>query len=251
MIPPEVRALVWKEWRQLRRNRAAMTTALLLPAILMLGVPLSQVLAFRHEATLPAPGRLPAAWLPPGLSGAAADPRALVRVVLPVLVALGGMVVPAVTAIHTVVAERETRSIELLAALPVRVGQVIAAKLLVIGLLAGGASVVLVGVDAAVLLATGFASVGYVVALVGLLLAALSYSTASALLTALLARDFRTANNINGLLLAPTLALCLGVLLGVPAETGRVWLLAGLFALATAVAVFVAVRIVTFERLLR
>ena len=250
MFSPEVRALMWKEWRQMGRNRRAMGSALMLPAGILLFVPMSQILAvWKEPASTGAFVRFPG--LPPILESLANDPRTLLRAVLPLMVALGGLLVPALTATHTLIVERESRTLELLAGLPIRIGQILLAKLLVIVMLGGGASLFLVGLDGAVMLATGLASLSFVLALILLLLCALAYSTASALLTSLLAPDFRTANNVNGVLLAPTLLVCLTVLTLAPGNVPGIVILACVFAAGAAITCFIALRVVTFERLLR
>jgi ABC-2 type transport system permease protein len=257
LVGPEVRALLVKEWRQLVRSRGALATALILPTLLVLVTPVVQAFALRDLTPLvPRPGghrgRPPSVpELFAGLAEMEGDPPAMLRALLPLLVGMGGIIVPAVTATYTMIVERESRTLELLAALPVRIGQVLWAKLAVILALAGGYTTVLLAVDAAVFLSLGVASPAFVLALFVLMLASMAYSAATALLTSLLARDYRTANNINGVLIGPTILGMVGVVMVVPGGTARVFVLAGLFALAAAVAVLVALRVVTFERLLR
>jgi ABC-type transport system involved in multi-copper enzyme maturation permease subunit len=252
MLGPEVRTLMHKEWRQLVRSRGAMASALLLPLLLLLVLPVGQMLGMRaagSEAVRPLP---PGVNLPPGLVEMNRDPAALLRALVPLLIALGGIIVPAVTATYTLIAERESRTLELLAALPVRIGQILWAKLLVILALAGSVTGTFVVIDAVLVVALGIGSLGFAVSLLVLLFAALAYSSATALLTSLLARDFRTANNINGALIGPTIVVLLCVLLFMPGTAMvRVLTLAGFFVVATSAALYAALRVVTFERLLR
>ncbi len=252
MLTHELRVLIKKEWRQLLRSRSALLTALLLPVLLLVVVPSILLLG---PSTIPAedmrgmPAGVP---LPPALRAIGDDPTALLRVLLlPLLVTLSGLIVPSVSAAYTLIAERESHTLELLVALPVRVGQILLAKLVVLFLLAAAVMLTLLMLDAVLLLALGVATLGYVVLLVVLLLAALAYSTASALLLSLLARDFRTANNISAALLVPTIALTVGVLMFAPVVTVGLGLLAALFVLAAAGVTVIALRVVTFERLLR
>jgi ABC-type transport system involved in multi-copper enzyme maturation permease subunit len=253
MIAREVRILMAKEWRHLFRSRGAMLTALFLPVLFLLIIPGTQMLALSAGADLNNNPPLPAdAPLPPGLAALDDDPNTVMRVLLlPLFVTIGGLMVPSITAIYTMIAERENRTIELLVALPVRVGQILLAKLLVIVMLAGGITFTLFLIDAVLILVLGIGSIGYVLSLLLLLIAALAYSTASALLLSLLARDFRTANNLSGALLVPTIFLCVGVLLFVPSGGFQILLLAALFVLAAGIATVIALRVVTFERLLR
>jgi ABC-2 type transport system permease protein len=121
----------------------------------------------------------------------------------------------------------------------------------VIVILAGGVTLTLFAIDAVLLLALGIATAGYVVALLLLLLCALAYSTASALLISLLAKDFRTANNLTGAAIGPLILLSVAFMMFVPGGAWTVALLAGLYALMAIVAGVIAMRVVTFERLLR
>lgn len=253
MIAREVRILMTKEWRHLLRSRGAMLTALFLPVLFLLIIPGTQMLALSAGVDLNNNPPLPAdAPLPPGLAVLEDDPKAVMRaLLLPLFVTIGGLMVPSITAIYTMIAERENRTLELLVALPVRIGQILLAKLLVIVLLAGGITFTLFLIDAVLILVLGIGSLGYVLTLLLLLIAALAYSTASALLLSLLARDFRTANNLSGALLVPTIFLCVGVLLFVPGGGFQILLLAALFLLAAVIASVIALRVVTFERLLR
>jgi ABC-type Na+ efflux pump permease subunit len=149
------------------------------------------------------------------------------------------------------VAEREQRTLELLVGLPVRIGQVLLAKLLVVALVTVGVCFALFALDAGLIISFNIAGPGYVAALGTLLLAALIYATASALLIALLARDLRTANHLATAFLLPTILLGAAVLVLVPGEYTKLLALAGLLVVGAAAALWVALRVVTFERLLR
>jgi ABC-2 type transport system permease protein len=246
IIPPIIRALVAKELRQLSRSKGALASAALLPLLLLVIVPVGQLFALSAAgaATIP-PGVEPAPGLP-----VAGDPSAIfLQLLFPLFVTLGGLVAPSVAATYTVVAERERRTLELLMALPVRVGDILAAKLLAMLALAAGVTLPLFLLDAAALLYTGIAGPGYVAALLGVLLAALACSVGLALLLALLARDFRTANNISGALLGPLILMTMVVLIGAPGQW-RLLALIGLLLLTAALALVAARRWLTFERYL-
>lgn len=252
MLEREVRLLMRKEWRQLLRSRGALASAIVLPLLLLLIIPAAQIIGFSlapPQSLNQLPQGIP---LPPGLAAIGDDPRAMLRILmLPLFVTLGGLIVPGTMANYILLAERENRTIELLIALPVRVGQILLAKLLVILLLASGVTLTLFAVDAVLILVFGVGSIGYVAALLILLICALAFSTASALLISLLARDFRTANNITGALIVPSMFLTIGMLLFVPTPTIAVLALAALNVGAAIVITQIALRIVTFERLLR
>lgn len=245
--PSALRALLGKELRELRRSKGALLSATLLPLFLMTGLPLFQLVAVRGAGAsgTPVPTGLPA-----GMAAVGNDPvQLLVRVMLPMFLVLGGLVVPSVSATYTIVAEREKRSIELLMALPVRVRDVLLAKLLAVLALAAIVVVPLFAVDMTVLLVLGLIGAPAVALLLLLVLAALACSAGVALLLALLARDFRTANNLNGALLGPLILVTIAALFLLPSPLSYAALGTVLLALAAA-AVLVGVRWLTFERYL-
>ena len=250
MLEREVRILFGKEWRQLLHSRGAMLSALLLPLLLLVIIPGLQMLGLSARTT-PGLNLPPGVPLPPGLQEWVNDPKAMMRAMLVPFIALGGLIVPSVTASYILITERESRTLELLVALPVRVGQILLAKLLALLALASLVTVVLFSIDAVLILALEVGSIGYVLGLLAVLLASLTFSTTSALLVSLLARDFRTANNINGLLIGPVILVCFLAMLVVPDPRVTSLLLAVLFALGAGIATFVALKVITFERLLR
>ncbi|WNG50989.1 ABC transporter permease subunit [Archangium minus] len=250
MLEREVRILFRKEWRQLLRSRGAMVSALLLPMILLVIVPGLQMVGLKTGMSKPV--NLPSGVeLPPGLREFTQDPMSMMRGMLVPFIALGGLIVPSVTASYILITERESRTLELLVALPVRVGQILLAKLLALLALASAVTLALFSIDAVLILGLGIGSPGFVLALLVMLLTAMAFSTTTALLVSLLARDFRTSNNINGLLIGPTILVCFAVMLVVPGPVLTALLLAALFSAGAAVATFVALKVITFERLLR
>lgn len=246
------RTLLRKETVQLVRSRSALATATLLPTLLLLFAPLSVLATLVDVDQKGWVSVLPTSFrMPRGLVGAERDSSVVARFMMASLVAMGGLVVPAVAASYTMVSERESRTLELLAALPVSVREVLAAKLAVIFGFSTTITSAMLALDAAVLLRLQMASWGFVLALFPLLVAALSYSTASALLISLLARDFRTANQLGGAMLGPTTVVAVMVLSFGPPGAPSVLLLSAIFLVAAAGALFFALRVVTFERLLR
>jgi ABC-2 type transport system permease protein len=248
MISPRLRALLEKEFRQVLRSRGALLSATLLPVVLMVVIPLAEILSTRGSTT---PLNLPANYsLPPGLQGLTNNPaQFFIQAMLPLFITLGGLIVPSISATYTIVAERERRSLELLIALPIRLQDILLAKLLAMLALAIIVVMPLFAVDAVVLLVLGTVSLGYVGLLFLVLLAALTCSIGIALLLALLARDFRTANNFNGAMLVPLILLTLAVLFGVPGPA-RLLVLTAALAAAGIGAYIVGLRLLTFERYL-
>jgi ABC-2 type transport system permease protein len=232
--------LLRKEILQVRRSRGALLSGILLPLLLMVVMPGFQLASLRSVAPQES------ASLPGQLS----DPDTLfTSFLLPLVVALTGLIVPSVAATYTVVAEHERRTLELLMALPVRALDVLRAKMLAMLMLALAVAVPLFAVDAAAVLLLGLADVGYVVQLLLILLAALVCSVCEALVLALVARDLRTTNNLNGALITPVTFAMVAILLGAPPGVGLPALAALLLVLALA-AYLCAARWLTFERYL-
>ncbi|HTJ60248.1 MAG TPA: ABC transporter permease subunit, partial [Candidatus Saccharimonadales bacterium] len=126
MIDRPVQILLGKELRQLGRSRGALVSATLLPLLLLVVVPIPQLVTLRNLPldipSLPSGG-------PPGLQSLrGAD--AFVLLLYPLFVTICGMIVPSLAASYTIVTERERRTLELLVALPVRLSQILIAKLL-------------------------------------------------------------------------------------------------------------------------
>ncbi len=244
----EVAALLWKETRQIPRKRSAVLTALLFPLLFFVVLPIGNMLGMRSGLmNVPVGVNVPA-----GFGNLSGDPMQVMRAfMLPLFVALGGLVIPSITATHTIIAERERRTLELLVALPVSLGQIVFAKLLAVLLLGLGIAVPLFVIDAAVMISLGIASLVEVLALLFLLVAALLYSTSSALLVGLFAADFRTANNLNGALIGPSILLTLAALMVLPGGMLRYPLLGAVFLALAVVVTIVALRALTIERFLR
>ncbi len=238
--------LVWKETRQIGRNRMAMLTAAILPFFILVFLPVQLMasLALGGERGLE---QLRGAPLP-GL--AVADPgELLVQLVFPLLLVLGGLLLPSLMTTYAVVAERERRSLELLVSLPVTVAEILAAKLLAVLAVTFLIGVPYVAIVLTLALVLGIAGPAAVPALVTVFLAAVACSTAISLLLTLLARDFRTANNLTGLFVVPALLLTVATLTAVSGP-GRTYVLALVLLALAGLAVFVALRWISFERYL-
>jgi len=249
VISRELPILLRKELRQLWRSKAAMATALLLPALMIVGRPVLMSLTTGVMGQVP---NMPkGVELPAGLKAASEDPMAVVRMMLPLFIGLGGLVAPMVAASYTLVTEREQRTLELLVALPVRIETVLLAKLVPLVAMTGAISLALFTGSALFLLGSGTASLGAVGAFAVELVAAIFCSAGMALLASLLAKDMRTANNLSGIVILPAMILAGGL----GAFTPHTALVALLLALAYVVmggaALLVATKVVTVERLLR
>jgi ABC-2 type transport system permease protein len=244
VIDRSVRILLGKELAQLGRSRGALLSATLIPLLLLVAVPVPQLIAFSKAIEIPEiPGGAPAGLR--SLSGA----DFFLQLVFPLLVTICGMIVPSLAASYTIVSERERRTLELLIALPVRLTDILTAKLLSILILGVLVTVPLFAITATLIVILGVAPAGDVALLLVPLVAAVICSTCLSLLLTLLARDFRTANNLNGILFFPVLIASVGVL-GAVAGTARFLVLGVALLLIGAVALVAGARWITFERYL-
>jgi ABC-2 type transport system permease protein len=240
-----LRALLGKELRQLRRTRSVMLSATLLPLFLMVISPIGQYLSLRD---VPVRG-MTSGPTPPGLAAVERPEQMLTEFFLPLILSVVGLLVPTVAAMHAIVTERERRTIELLIALPLRVRDVLIAKVVAMLVLSAVVLLPLFAIDAAWLLWSGLATPARIGLYLLLLLAGCVCSISLALVLTLLARDLRTANQLNGVLVGPLILVLLGVFMFVPGEAR--WLIAiGLLLVVAAVGLVVALRWLTFERYL-
>jgi ABC-2 type transport system permease protein len=230
--------------RQFLRSRQAVLTGLLLPAMVMVVAPGVQLLSAnsaRPRSNIPA--------VVPGLNGINDVGSIFLYFTFPLFVVLAGLMTPSLAAVHTVISERERRSIELLVALPVSVTDIVTAKLGANLAVAAATLAPLFAVDAALILLVTTAGPLFVMAAFFVLLSALTASIGVSLLLALVARDFRTANNLNGAFVLPTIivtGLCVTLVPGL----WRFLVLAVLLLAMGGAALWIALRWLTFERYL-
>jgi ABC-type transport system involved in multi-copper enzyme maturation permease subunit len=247
MRASSIRSLLWKETRQLGRNRSAMLTAAMLPFIILFLAPIQLLVGIHFGG---GPGVEELRDLPlPGFADVTEPSQLLVQFFYPMLLVMGGLLLPSLTTTYAIVAERERRSLELLISLPVTVGEILAAKLLAVLAVTAMIGLPYVAVVLTLLLILGMAGPGTIPALLAPFFAAIACSIGISLLITLLARDFRTSNNLSGAFVLPVLLLTVATLgtIGGPART---YVLAALLLGLGAVAVFAALRWVSFERYL-
>ncbi|HEX6350522.1 MAG TPA: ABC transporter permease subunit [Candidatus Dormibacteraeota bacterium] len=244
LLTAQARILVRKEIRQLLRSRGALTTSLILPVIFLVVVPAVQYFSFQSGGTS---SGIPGA-APPGLAGLKAG-GVVIYYLVPMFTALSGVVMPSVTSLYTIVQERERKTVELLVALPVRLTDIIYAKLAATLLVALGVMLPLFAIQAVGVLVLGAAGPAWVAAELLLLGCAMACSICLSFVLALLARDFRTSQQINGFLIMPILIVVNAVLLLLPAPI-KVPVLAVLLLVLGLVTLAVALRRLTFERYL-
>jgi len=206
VIPVEVRLLFWKEVRQLTRNTAAMLSCLFMPAVLVVLAPVLALLASRTQPyrDLKVP---PLTASLPGFDVVKHGQDYFLYVTLPFLFVMAALLTPVLAGIHTLIVERERRSLELLMALPVVVGDILAAKLAAILATAVATIVPMFLVDAVVIVPLTGAGTAYVVGALFLLVTTLVAGVSCSLVIALTARDLRSATSLGGMLAVPPLLL--------------------------------------------
>lgn len=246
LLRHEVRLLFWKEVRQLTRSQGVMLSGLLLPAVLVVLAPVLAVLSSRtpnQRAIVVAVGAGPLG----GLHGLVDTQSFFLYVTLPLMLVMAGFLTPMLAAAYTVISERERHSLELLMALPVSVGDILAAKL-VANLATGLAIIVpMFLVDAIVIGALTPAGPIYLAGALTVLVSSLVTSVGATLVLALTARDFRTSYFLSGALSVPPLlatALCAVFVPG----TARFAVLALMLLALSAGGFYVSLRWLTFER---
>jgi len=241
-----VRVLLRKEMRQFLRSRTAVLTGLLLPTLIMVVAPLVQLMAATAGSAARSTG-IPASV--PGLGGMTQLSDLFLYVTFPLFFVLGGLMTPSLAATHTVISERERRSIELLVALPVSVTDILTAKTAANLLVAGSTLLPLFVIDAVAILVLTSAGPLYVAAALLLVVCALTASIGISLMLALVARDFRTANNLNGFFVVPTMVMT-GLCVTLVPGLWRFVVLSALMLALGGLAYLIAVRWLTFERYL-
>jgi ABC-type transport system involved in multi-copper enzyme maturation permease subunit len=242
-----IRSLLWKETLQIGRNRTAMLTAAMLPFIILFLAPI-QLLVAMHFGGGAEFEQLRDSQLP-GFADVTDPRQLLVQFFYPMMLVIGGLLLPSLTTAYAIIAERERRSLELLISLPVTVAEILTAKLLAVLIVTAVIGLPYVAIILTLLLVLGVAGPATIPALLAPFIAAVACSTGISLLLTLLARDFRTANNLSGAFIVPALLLTVGTL-GAVGGPARTYVLAVLLLAVGAVAVFVALRWVSVERYL-
>ena len=240
-------SLLWKETRQLGRNRTAMLTAAMLPFIILFLAPVQLLVAthFGGDRGLEQVRDVPL----PGFAGVVEPTQLLLQVIYPLLFVIGGLLLPSLTTTYAIVAERERRSLELLISLPASVAEILSAKLLAVLAVTAIIGVPYLAIILTLLLVLGIAGPETIPALLAPFFAAVGCSVGIALLLTLLARDFRTSNNLSGAFVLPVMLLTMATL-GAVSGPARTYVLALVLLALGAVAVFAALRWVTVERYL-
>jgi ABC-type transport system involved in multi-copper enzyme maturation permease subunit len=234
-------ALLRKELRQITRSRRTTLAAAAVPALMLLFVAFGDIITAKVGF-----GSRPIYILS---AAHAVSGTFLVRhYSLPVLVTISAMVTPSIVMGDILLGERERRTLDLLVALPVAALDVVLAKLAAVLVFALSVTVPLFAANVLLVSAFGYASLAQTVALSALLLSAVAYSAASALLIALLAGEPRAANIVSGLILGPVVPFE-GVVLSAVHDVSAIGICAVSLALCTGLALLWSIRLLSFQRL--
>lgn len=243
MFRREIWLLVGKELRQLTRNRNAAVSALLMPFIFLLLVPLIELRAVGARGSGGGISGTPLA----GLNSVGSTQDVFLYLVFPLFYTLAGLLTPGISATYTIVAEREQHTVELLMALPVTVRQILIAKLTSNLVAAIAVTFPFFVVNAILVQTRTGAGAAYIVSALVLLLCGLACSVGIGLFLALVARDIRTAGNLTPAWLFPTMAV-VGVCVVLVPGLWRFYAIGGFLLLGLAAMLTICLRWLTFER---
>src|SRR5499427_3631227 len=246
--------LLWdKEVQQLTRSWNAMLSSFVVPAALIVVAPVFAIVTDHYRDYYKAVGKRPGVSVPqqaaglPGFSTIHGAQDYFLYVLLPVLFVLGALLTPVLTALQSLIGERERRSLELIMALPVVVDDIVAAKMAANVSVALATILPMFAVDAVVLRAVAQVGWDFVIWAAVLLLGSVASSVGASILLALIARDLRTAMSSGGLMIAVPLSLT-GLCVALVPGVGRFAVL-GLLLFALGIgSVYGGLRWLTYER---
>ena len=124
-----IRAVVWKEWREMVRNRPVMGTAIFVPLFQMI-IAVGALVELKQVPVVDAR----AAQLPAGLQGRVANANEAVTVMiaqlcLTLFLLMPGMI-PSILAAHAVIGEKTMRTLEPVLATPLRSSEFVIGKMI-------------------------------------------------------------------------------------------------------------------------
>jgi ABC-type Na+ efflux pump permease subunit len=236
-----LKAVFRKEAHQILRSKRTIGAAMLVPALMLIFVTGGDIVTIKLGF-----GSRPIYLL--SSAHAVSGAYLLRHYALPVLVTISALVTPSIVMSDVLLGERERRTFDLLVGLPLSPADIVLAKVAAVGTFAMMTTVPLFGLNTLILTAFAYSSPVQTVALSELLLAAISFSVASALLIALLAGEPRSANIVSGLILGPVVPIEGLILASVRGETAITVCAVTLVLLACLFLLF-SRRLLSFERL--
>ncbi|GAC1325623.1 MAG: hypothetical protein NVS2B16_29770 [Chloroflexota bacterium] len=235
------RALFQKEVRQITRSKKTTIAAALVPALMLIFVTTGDIITLKLGF-----GSKPIYLLSP--SHPVSGSYLLRHYSLPVLITISALVTPSIVMADVLLGERERRTFDLLVALPISTLDMILAKLAAVLVFAIVVTVPLFVLNQAILAVFGYGSPPQTTALAGLLVAGIAYSSAGALLIALIAGEPRAANIVSGLVMGPVVPFEGLILSAMHGVTG-ISACASVLVVLTVGAIFWSTRMLSWERL--
>lgn len=242
----QIGALFHKEIRQILHKPGAVASAIAFPFAFLVLIPAVMALVGGDNVTMTPVGGIP---FPTALNDEIMSRPGgpLANIFVPLYVAITGLALPSILAVYAIASEKEKRTIDLLLALPVSVGDILTAKLASVTGTALAVTFPLLLVDYGLILYSGLFDPVLFAGIALELLAALAFSTATAMVLGLLAKDYRTANNLSGLFMGPMIPVSMAIIFLGPFGPWRLFIEAGLLLLLALAITYVALKRVTLE----
>jgi ABC-2 type transport system permease protein len=217
-----IRAVAWREWTELKRNKSVLASAILLP-ILFLAMAIGFLWIVKQ--TPPNTG-VDVGKLPTGIAPGAKNTQQAIAVMFgnvgSMLFLLMPTSIPSIMAAHSIVGEKLTRTLEPLLASPVRTSEIVIGKVLTsvaVGLIPALAAFAIYAIAAPLILGSELASVVVSARLyTTMLLVAPPLAVLAVCLGMLVSsrvNDVQSAQNWAGMLVLPVIAFTISQVLGV------------------------------------
>jgi ABC-2 type transport system permease protein len=217
-----VRAVAWREWTELKRNRSVLASAIVLPVMF---TAMAIGFLFIVKQTPPG-GAVDAAKLPGGMALGSKNTQEAVAMVFAnvgsMLFLLMPTTIPSIMAAHSIVGEKLTRTLEPLLASPVRTSEVVLGKLLMsvaVGLIPALVAFGIYAAAAPILLGSRLASIVITARLCAtMLLVAPPLAVLAVCLGMMISsrvNDVQSAQNWAGILVLPVIGFTMSQVIGV------------------------------------
>ncbi len=218
LLDADMRVLWGKEVQQLTRSWSSMLSGFGIPLALVVVAPVFAIMTANSRDYYGKVAVPKEAHDLLGFSTIHGAQDYFLYVLLPILLVLAALVAPVLTALQSLIGERQDRSLELLMALPVLIDDIVAAKLAANVSFALATIVPMFAADAVVLVLVARVSWVFVFWAALLLVGAVAASVGASVLLAMTAGDLRTAMSSGGLMVAVPLSLtglCVALIPGV------------------------------------
>ncbi len=224
-----VRAIVTKEWLDLRRNKTVLGAFIALPVLLTAVSSVMMLTAAKALAKAePKPSTMKS--IPAHIAALTSDPREATLMMMVftglMMFSMVPVLLPSIMAAHSIVGEKQARSLEPLLATPIRTWELLVGKLVAIVIPALIPSLLGFSVYVAVVASIAPPAVFHLVVSPGFLLTvglvgplAAVLSVTFGLMVSSRSADLQSAQGISGLLVLPVIGLGMGQLFGAVSVT--------------------------------